>query len=162
MNVSNPIGPSAWISRRIASAAAVCTGRSMAATCEDGRPMDERPIRRAASAVCVRPAPSGFEVLVVQRSAASRFLPGYVAFPGGAVDVDDEARAERWFGDVADAPRAAAVRELTEEVGLTPTAAGLVPAAGLPPARAGPPPTEQTSPPWPWAAPPGLPRPLAA
>src|SRR3954470_20914585 len=119
MNMSNPIGPAARISRRIASAAAVCTGRSMAATCEDGRPMDERPIRRAASAVCVRPASSGFEVLVVERSAASRFLPGYIAFPGGAVDADDEARAERWLGDGSRAPRAAAVRELAEEVGLT-------------------------------------------
>jgi 8-oxo-dGTP pyrophosphatase MutT (NUDIX family) len=119
--------------------------------------MDERPIRRAASAVCVRPAPSGFEVLVVQRSAASRFLPGYVAFPGGAVDVDDEARAERWFGDVADAPRAAAVRELTEEVGLTLTAAGLVAAVDLAPADDAPPRTEQISPLCHWIAPPDVP-----
>src|SRR4051794_41938633 len=124
MNASNPIGPSAWISRRIASAAAVCTGRSMAATCEDGPPMDERPIRRAASAVCVRPAPSGYEVLVVQRSAASRFLPGYVAFPGGAVDVDDEARAERRVGDVAGAPPAAGGRRPPGEGGPPPTPPG--------------------------------------
>src|SRR4051794_41806984 len=128
MNVSNPIGPSAWISRRIASAAAVCTGRSMAATCEDGRPMDERPIRGAASAVCVRPAPSGFEVLVVQRSAASRFLPGYVAFPGGAADVGDEARAQRWVGDLAGAPPPPAPRGPPREGGPPPDPARPAPA----------------------------------
>ena len=75
--------------------------------------MDERPIRRAASVVCVRADGDGEpEVLVVRRSPESRFLPGYVAFPGGAVDAGDAAHAERWFGDPALAPRAAAVREL--------------------------------------------------
>lgn len=119
--------------------------------------MDERPIRRAASAVCVRSATDGFEVLVVQRSAASRFLPGYIAFPGGAVDVDDEARAERWFGDAADAPRAAAVRELAEEVGLTLTAAGLVAAVDLAPTEDAPPAAGQISPLCHWVAPPDVP-----
>jgi len=119
--------------------------------------MDERPIRRAASVVCVRPASSGFEVLVVERSAASRFLPGYVAFPGGAVDADDEARAERWFGDGAHAPRVAAVRELSEEVGLTLTAAGLVAAVDLAPADAAPPRAEQIAPLCHWVAPPEVP-----
>ena len=95
--------------------------------------MDERPIRRAASVVCVRagdgrgsPRCSSFA-----RSPESRFLPGYVAFPGGAVDADDEAHAERWFGDPAHAARAAAVRELVEEAGVTLTADGLVAADGL-------------------------------
>jgi 8-oxo-dGTP pyrophosphatase MutT (NUDIX family) len=119
--------------------------------------MDERPIRRAASVVCVRPESSGFEVLVVERSAASRFLPGYVAFPGGAVDADDEARAERWFGDAAHAPRAAAVRELAEEVGLTLTTDGLVAAVDLGPADAAPPRAEQISPLCHWVAPPEVP-----
>jgi 8-oxo-dGTP pyrophosphatase MutT (NUDIX family) len=120
-------------------------------------PMDERPIRRAASAVCVRPASSGFEVLVVERSAASRFLPGYIAFPGGAVDADDEARAERWFGDGSHAPRAAAVRELAEEVGLTLTGHGLVAAVDLAPADAAPPQAEQMAPLCHWVAPPDVP-----
>lgn len=115
--------------------------------------MDERPIRRAASAVCVRPAADGFEVLVVQRSAGSRFLPGYVAFPGGAVDAEDEARAARWFGDATDAPRAAAVRELSEEVGLALTADGLVAAIDLAPADAAPPAASQISPLCHWIAP---------
>lgn len=86
----------------------------------------EPPIRAAASAICVRPAGSGPEILVVRRSDESRFLPGYVAFPGGAVDADDESHARRWFGDGAQAARAAAVRELIEETGLALTAAGLV------------------------------------
>jgi 8-oxo-dGTP pyrophosphatase MutT (NUDIX family) len=86
----------------------------------------ERPIRAAASAICVRPGGAGPEVLVVRRSDESRFLPGYVAFPGGAVDPEDEAHATRWFGDPGDVQRAAAIRELIEEVGLALTSAGLV------------------------------------
>jgi len=120
-------------------------------------PVDERPIRRAASAVCVRPATERFEVLVVQRSEGSRFLPGYIAFPGGAVDAEDEARAARWFADPEQAPRAAAVRELTEEVGLTLTADGLVAAVDLAPADAAPPRAEQISPLCHWIAPPEVP-----
>ena len=52
--------------------------------------MDERPIRRAASVVCVR-AGAGRRARGARRSSAaptSRFLPGYVAFPGGAVDAE--------------------------------------------------------------------------
>jgi 8-oxo-dGTP pyrophosphatase MutT (NUDIX family) len=116
-------------------------------------PVDERPIRRAASAVCVRPAPDGFEVLVVERGAESRFLPGYIAFPGGAVDAEDESRAERWFGDRADAPRAAAVRELAEEVGIALTANGFVEATNLVAADEAPPRLEQITPLCHWVAP---------
>jgi len=119
--------------------------------------VDQRPIRRAASAVCVRPSTSGFETLVVQRSAGSRFLPGYVAFPGGAVDAGDETRAERWFGSAADAPRVAAVRELAEEVGLTLTAQGLVAAVDLAPADDAPPRADQISALCHWVAPPEVP-----
>ena len=57
-------------------------------------------IRHAASVVAVREgADAEPEVLVLERGAASRFLPGYVVFPGGAVDDDDAALAARWFGD---------------------------------------------------------------
>jgi 8-oxo-dGTP pyrophosphatase MutT (NUDIX family) len=87
---------------------------------------EDRPIRAAASAICVRPGGAGPEVLVVRRSDESRFLPGYVAFPGGAVDPEDGAHATRWFGDAGEAPRAAGIRELVEEVGLALTAAGLI------------------------------------
>ena len=76
--------------------------------------------------ICVREGDAGEpEVLVLRRSLQSRFLPGYVAFPGGAVDPADDQRAARWFGSAAEAHRAAAVRELAEEVGLHLTAGGL-------------------------------------
>lgn len=76
--------------------------------------------------VAARPGPRGVEVLVLRRSGGQRFLPGYVVFPGGAVDVEDAARASDWFGDSSEAARACAVRELAEEAGLLPTAQGLV------------------------------------
>ena len=89
--------------------------------------MDDRPIREAAAAICVRDGSSGEpEVLVVRRSDESRFLPGYIAFPGGAIEPEDVDRAERWFGDAAQAQRAAAIRELVEEVGVAVTSAGLL------------------------------------
>lgn len=89
-------------------------------------------IRKAAAVIAVRDGESGPEVLVLERSAGSRFLPGYVAFPGGATDAEDAAHAERWFGSAEEAPRACAVRELLEEVGLALTAEGLRGAPGEP------------------------------
>ena len=53
-------------------------------------------IRRAASLLAGRDGETGLELLVLERSAGSRFLPGYVAFPGGSVDEDD---AERRMGE---------------------------------------------------------------
>jgi 8-oxo-dGTP pyrophosphatase MutT (NUDIX family) len=105
-------------------------------------------IRHAASVVAVREgAPGGDpEVLVLERGAASRFLPGYVVFPGGAVDADDARLAARWFGDDAEAARAAAVRELVEEAGLALTGAGLVDAGdpdSLDPVHGAPPGVDQ-------------------
>ncbi len=80
---------------------------------------DEPPIRHAATLIAGREAAGGgLEILVVERAAGSRFLPGYVAFPGGAVDDDDDVAAVRWFGDPHEASRAAAVRELEEETGI--------------------------------------------
>jgi 8-oxo-dGTP pyrophosphatase MutT (NUDIX family) len=98
-------------------------------------------------------------VLVVERGAGSRFLPGYVAFPGGSVDPADEGHAERWFGDAAEVHRAAAVRELIEEVGLALTSAGLV-AAGADPfgqVEAAPPEADQIAEMAHWVAPPDVP-----
>ncbi|HEX9123085.1 MAG TPA: NUDIX domain-containing protein [Actinomycetota bacterium] len=86
--------------------------------------MAER-IRKAASVIAAREGRQGPEVLVLERSGTSRFLPGYVAFPGGATDAQDGRLAERWFGASEEAPRACAVRELLEEVGLALTASGL-------------------------------------
>jgi 8-oxo-dGTP pyrophosphatase MutT (NUDIX family) len=85
-------------------------------------------IRRAATIVAARSGPAGgIEVLVLRRSDESRFLPGYVVFPGGAVDPDDDALARRLFGEGDDehAARAAAIRELMEETGLAITGGGL-------------------------------------
>lgn len=82
-------------------------------------------IRAAASAIVGRDGQDGLEVLVLERGAASRFLPGYVAFPGGATDTSDDARAVRWFGSAGEARRACAVRELVEEVALVLTSTGL-------------------------------------
>jgi 8-oxo-dGTP pyrophosphatase MutT (NUDIX family) len=121
-------------------------------------PVDERPIRRAASVVCVRPGPDEDpEVLVVERSGGSRFLPGYVAFPGGAVDEADEAHAKRWFGDRREASRAAAIRELFEEAGVALTATGVVAADSFAPTDAAPPAAAQLAPLCHWIAPPEVP-----
>lgn len=119
--------------------------------------MDEPPIRRAASIVCVRAGAPRAEVLVVERSAGSRFLPGYIAFPGGAVDADDDAHALRWFGTPEEGPRAAALRELTEEVGLAVTADGAVPARDLGPIDAAPPAPDDLHELCHWIAPPEVP-----
>lgn len=119
--------------------------------------MDERPIRRAASAIAGRPGPEGLEVLVVQRGPASRFLAGYVTFPGGAVDEDDAELAARWMGDPQEAARAAAVRELVEEVSLALTANGLVAADGLAAIDASPPAVAQLPQVARWVAPASVP-----
>ena len=85
--------------------------------------------RPAATVIAARDGGDGIEVLVLQRSAGSRFLPGYVVFPGGAVDPGDAELAHRWFGDANEAARACAIRELAEETGLTLTSHGLQPHA---------------------------------
>ena len=103
-------------------------------------------IRHAASVIAVRDGDGGPEVLVLERGAESRFLPGYVVFPGGAVDADDAALAARWFDDDGEAARAAAVRELVEEAGLALTRDGLVDAGNpdsLDPVHIAPPTTDQ-------------------
>ncbi|MGQ0669830.1 MAG: NUDIX hydrolase [Actinomycetota bacterium] len=84
----------------------------------------------AATVVAARSSPSGLEVLVLQRGPESRFLPGYVVFPGGAVEPEDGSLASRWFGSEGEAARACAIRELAEEAGLVLTAGGLVEAEG--------------------------------
>lgn len=84
--------------------------------------MDPRP---AATVVVVRPGDAGVEVLVLRRSAASRFAPGFLVFPGGVVEERDRDLASRLFGDPGESARACAVRELHEETGLLLTASGL-------------------------------------
>ena len=84
--------------------------------------MEPRP---AATVIVARPSDGGIEVLALKRSSASSFLPGFVVFPGGAIDASDEALAARLFGDPAEAGRACALRELYEEAGVLLTADGL-------------------------------------
>jgi 8-oxo-dGTP pyrophosphatase MutT (NUDIX family) len=66
--------------------------------------------RQAASVILLRDAGDGFELLLVQRSPAQRFMGGYWVFPGGAVDPHE--------GEGEAAHRAAAVRELREEASI--------------------------------------------
>jgi 8-oxo-dGTP pyrophosphatase MutT (NUDIX family) len=89
-------------------------------------PTVEVGIREAATVIVARESARGPEILVLERAAGQRFLPGYVAFPGGAVDAGDQELAARWFGDEGEAARATAVRELAEEAGLAITAEGSV------------------------------------
>jgi 8-oxo-dGTP pyrophosphatase MutT (NUDIX family) len=78
--------------------------------------------RQAATVVVLRGGGAKLEVLLVQRTHKARFMAGAWVFPGGAVD------AHEGEGDVAH--RAAAVREVAEEVQITlPDPAALVPFA---------------------------------
>ena len=83
--------------------------------------------RQAASVIVMRERDDGFEVLLLRRNPAARFMGGFWVFPGGAVDVCDVAEGERDEGasrlagetelrDVAH--RVAALREVEEEAGL--------------------------------------------
>jgi 8-oxo-dGTP pyrophosphatase MutT (NUDIX family) len=67
--------------------------------------------RQAATVILLRGEAEQLEVLLVQRNPASRFMGGAWVFPGGAVD--------RKEGQGDGALRAAAVRELQEEAGIT-------------------------------------------
>src|SRR3954464_6094168 len=78
--------------------------------------------RQAATVIVLRGGARRLEVLMVQRTPKARFMGGAWGFPGGAVD------AHEGEGDAAH--RAAAVREVQEEVGVAlPDAAALVPFA---------------------------------
>jgi len=67
--------------------------------------------RQAATVILLRGGDAALEVLLVQRTPSARFMGGVWVFPGGAVDVRE--------GQGDDAHRAAAVRELREEAGIT-------------------------------------------
>ena len=84
-------------------------------------------LRLAASVIAGRDGSAGLELLVIERSRSSRFLPGYVAFPGGATDPGDADLAVEWFGTADEISRACAIRELSEETALALTVDGLGP-----------------------------------
>ncbi len=67
--------------------------------------------RPAATVIVLRGAGETLEVLLVKRNPASRFMGGAWVFPGGAVD--------RREGEGDKALRAAALRELKEEAGIS-------------------------------------------
>lgn len=69
------------------------------------------PVAEPASTVVIaRPAASGFQVLLMQRSSTMAFAPNMAVFPGGRVDPVDHAYPDPFL--------ACAIREVHEEVGL--------------------------------------------
>jgi 8-oxo-dGTP pyrophosphatase MutT (NUDIX family) len=66
--------------------------------------------RLAATVMLLRGGADRLEVLLAKRTPAARFMGGAWVFPGGSVSAED--------GDGAAALRAAAMRELAEEVGV--------------------------------------------
>lgn len=80
----------------------------------------------AATVIVARSESDGVQVLALRRSETTRFLPGHVVFPGGAIEPGDRALADRLFGDTSEEARACGVRELYEEAGLLLTAEGPV------------------------------------
>jgi 8-oxo-dGTP pyrophosphatase MutT (NUDIX family) len=75
--------------------------------------------RLAATVILLRGGVNRLEVLLAKRTPAARFMGGAWVFPGGSVSAED--------GEGAAALRAAAVRELAEEVGVQlPAAAELL------------------------------------
>jgi 8-oxo-dGTP pyrophosphatase MutT (NUDIX family) len=67
--------------------------------------------RQAATVIVLRGGAERLEVLMAQRTPKARFMGGAWVFPGGAVDAHE--------GEGDSAHRAAAVREVQEEVGIT-------------------------------------------
>jgi 8-oxo-dGTP pyrophosphatase MutT (NUDIX family) len=76
----------------------------------------------AATLILMRPAAAGGppEILMLERAETMAFAAGALVFPGGRIDPEDEAMAER-FPEIADAAaRIAAIRETIEETGVAP------------------------------------------
>ncbi len=127
MNSANVIGPWSRIAPRIASGHLLAHGEEYAAVHAWENPGVVDELRLAASVVAGRDGAGGLELLVIERSRSSRFLPGYVAFPGGATDAGDAALAVEWFGTEDETSRACAIRELSEETALVLTVDGMGP-----------------------------------
>jgi 8-oxo-dGTP pyrophosphatase MutT (NUDIX family) len=66
--------------------------------------------RLAATVILLRGGSDGLEVLLARRNPEARFMGGAWVFPGGAVNPED--------GDGEPGRKAAAIRELSEEVGV--------------------------------------------
>lgn len=87
--------------------------------------VETRPIRPAASLLLIRDGVAGVEVLAVKRSEHMRAFPGFIAFPGGMVEQEDDLCARQCTtGNVIASQRSddavfaiAALRETAEETG---------------------------------------------
>jgi 8-oxo-dGTP pyrophosphatase MutT (NUDIX family) len=76
----------------------------------------------AATLILMKPAASDPpQLLMMERTRGMAFAAGALVFPGGRIDPDDEALAERIGGGIDHAAaRIAAIRETIEETGLAP------------------------------------------
>ena len=75
----------------------------------------------AATLILFRQAAVAPELLVMERSSTMVFAAGALVFPGGRIDPDDEALAERIGNGIEHAAaRIAAIRETIEETGVAP------------------------------------------
>jgi 8-oxo-dGTP pyrophosphatase MutT (NUDIX family) len=75
----------------------------------------------AATLILMRPGDGAPELLVMERTQTMAFAAGALVFPGGRIDPDDRALAERIGGGLGDAAaRIAAIRETIEETGIAP------------------------------------------
>ncbi len=76
----------------------------------------------AATLILMRPAAAGGppEILMLERAETMAFAAGALVFPGGRIDPDDEAMAERFPGLPDSAARIASIRETIEETGVAP------------------------------------------
>ena len=96
----------AWLRELAAAAATMPVPEQLLPPADGGR--------RSAVLVLFGEGPAGPDLLFIQRSADLRLHAGQPAFPGGAVDDDD------------DGPVGAALREAVEEVGLDPAGVDVV------------------------------------
>ena len=76
----------------------------------------------AATLILMRPAAAGGppEILMLERAETMAFAAGALVFPGGRIDPEDEAMAERFPALPDAAARIAAIRETIEETGVAP------------------------------------------
>lgn len=88
---------------------------------------ERKPPRPTATMTMTRDGPNGVEVLLGLRSETMAAFPGYWAFPGGGLSRVDTAAVEQ-LGIKGEEARAMAciLREMSEELGLAPSKAGLV------------------------------------
>lgn len=100
------------------------------------KPAEPPRFRDSAVVVLLRGHGANLETFWVRRSDAVAVMPGFYAFPGGAVDAQDQALAFEGAGDATDPVlRACALREAFEETGMLAGLAAPVSPAPLEEAR---------------------------